>query len=302
MNHDLGARRATGTLGWAPPAGDERPPASMRTALPTRTVIRTRLEVYSCRLWHTFLGGLKHNCCFMHVPKCAGSSVSHALRGTVRLQDKIGNIEAVPSRIAAALVYDGELSESSVHEDGPRCAEIFRFRRALLSYYMAAGCALVFGHVLYDKQIFAQHRAAYKYISILREPTSRVISNFRSARFEGFIDEPFPSYLSSDVAWRHATVALRYFSGMPEVPPGEVATALLRAKENMRTFDLVGFAEDLSGFRARFADLFGPRPLIFHHNAGRLTKPDVDGDTRRRLEALCEPDREIYDYARRLFA
>jgi hypothetical protein len=284
------------------PTGDQQRTSDRRHALPAGTVIRTRLEVYSCRLWHTFLGGLKHNCCFMHVPKCAGSSVSHGLRGTVRLQDKIGNIEAVPSRMAASLVYDGELSQSSVHEDGPRCAEIFRFRRDLLSYYMAAGCALVFGHVLYDREIFAQHRAAYKYISILREPAARVVSNFRSARFEGFIDGSFHSYLSSDVAWRHATVGLRYFSGMPEVPPAGVADAISLAKKNMKMFDLVGFAEDLEGFRSRFADLFGPRPLISRHNAAKLAKPDVDGDARQKLEMLCEPDREVYEYARQMFA
>jgi hypothetical protein len=274
----------------------------MRQEIPVATVIRTRFEVYSCRLWHTLAGGLRHNCCFMHVPKCAGSSISHGLRGTVRLQDKIGNIEAVPSRMAASLVYDGELSASRIHEDGPRCAEIFRFRRDLLSYYMAAGCALVFGHVLYDRDIFAQHRSSYKYISILREPAARVISNFRSARFEGFIDGSFHSYLSSDVAWRHATVGLRYFSGLPEVPPAGIAHALSLAKENMKMFDLVGFAEDMDQFRRRFADLFGPRPLILRHNTAKLARPDVDGEARRKLETLCEADREIYEHARQMFA
>jgi hypothetical protein len=275
---------------------------------PARERARRQLLVYSGRLWHGLVGGLRVNCCFMHVPKCGGTSVKLALLRTCPIQRRVGWLDVGASRRAVGVLTDETIDEFRYHEDGPNAAAIFALRRALLAYFLERGAVLVTGHFLFDGPIFAHYRDRYRFITTMRDPVERVISHYTEELRNRYLTESFDAYLDTNVAWRHATAQLRYFAGMPQVVPADVETAMARAKENLRAFSLIGFIGDLRRFSEGVREIFGPRlrvphvvPTRHHHDAV-LPKPSIDQASRRRLETMCAADIELYDYAKRTFA
>ena len=74
----------------------------MARNLPFLERTRRRLRVYSGRaLRGTLLAGPRHNCLFMHMPKCGGTSISEAMYATVPFGGGVAVIDAVSTRIAA---------------------------------------------------------------------------------------------------------------------------------------------------------------------------------------------------------
>lgn len=269
--------------------------------LPFWEQMSVRFSVNAGRLWYGIVGDMRANCCFMHVPKCGGTSMIHGLRRLCPIQRSLGLIQVAPSRSAISLLAERRLDYFGFHEDGPRTADVFAFRRSLLFYFLASDLPLVAGHFLFDRDAFANFGDRYRFISVLRDPVERMVSHYNEERRGNYLDLPFVAYLETNLAWRHATTALRYFSGMAHIEPTHLDHALALAKANLRCFAVVGFTENLDRFCARFADLFGRRLRIGHYRRAVLPKPDIDRAMRHRLEVMCRGDLELYQAAKELF-
>jgi hypothetical protein len=259
-----------------------------------------RLRLYTARALRSMQRPLAYNCCYMHVPKCAGTSVTDAMRSLCPLQKRIGMILARPSRRATAL--QSGRPEWNIHEDGPESQVIFAYREYLMLYFMADDAPLVCGHFLFSELAHAAFGDRYRFVSVLRNPLDRLVSNYADARLGNYIDMPFATYLDSEVGWRHATVMLRYFSGQPVIPQEGIVDAMAVARGNLEKFALVGFTDRMPDFATGFASVFGARPRLHHMRPGRYEKPEIDRSARARMEQLCAGDLEFYEHARRRFA
>ena len=262
-----------------------------------------RLRVYVPRAVR-MLAGHQANafCCFMHIPKSGGTSLSEALHASVPLNQHIGVIAAIPTRRVAGVVFAGVDDPNVVHEDGPRCEELFKLRELQLMMFMAQENALVHGHFLFSQAAHEKFGHAYKYVTVLRDPIRRVISNYRASRFENYFTGSIDEYLDSDVGRRHAQVNLRYFSGMAEIPRGEEAGALSRAKDNQDKFSLIGIIENMNLFETQYNDLFKTRLKTHHYNVARGDKVRLSSSQKTRLERLCAEDIVLYERARRQYS
>jgi hypothetical protein len=259
-----------------------------------------RLRLYAARALRSLGRPLAYNCCYMHVPKCAGTAVTDAMRSLCPLQKRVGMVLARPSRRATAL--QSGRPEWNIHEDGPESQVIFAYREHLMLYFMADDAPLVCGHFLFSERAHTAFANRYRFVSVLRNPLDRLVSNYADARLGNYIDMPFSDYLDSEVGWRHATVMLRYFSGRAIVPPEGVADATAAAHANLEKFALVGFTDRMRDFAEGFGRVFGV-PLRLHHmRPGRFEKPEIDRSARARMEKLCAGDLEFYEHARRRFA
>lgn len=234
----------------------------------------------------------------MHVPKCGGTSLSEALYATVPLHQKIGILDARATRRALALHHLGVDDVSSFHDEGERAEEAAVFREQLFFMYLAQECRLIHGHFLLSDRIWTHAKDRYGFVSILRDPLARTVSNYRMAHRNGIFQGDFDAFLDSAMGRRMALHALRFFSGQTTIPPKDVPAAMDRARARMAGFVLIGMLEDLSSFSKRFAEHFGARLSIAHYN--RASGPDLDitGEQRRKLEALCAPDIELTELAR----
>ena len=237
----------------------------------------------------------------MHIPKSGGSSIHEALRAVIPLNQNIGTVDAVPTRRAASLFYSNIDDEQLVHEDGFRCKELFDLREYQLLTHMAHNDALIYGHILFSKKADDIFSGMYKYITILRDPVKRVISNYRSATYEKFYRGSLDEYLESDVARRHALLNVRYFSGRAEISSGEECIALQEAITNLEKFSVVGFLDRLDQFCGQFQDVFGRRPVIHHYNSSKSEEVSPTPEQLNKIVKLCSVDIELDQKAKTIF-
>lgn len=271
----------------------------MQEMLPSERLIQ-RSRLYLGRTSRTALGrGPRASCIYLHIPKCGGTSLSEALYATVPLNRKIGILDAPSIRRALAMRHLGLDDVVSFHDEGDRAEDSAAFREMLVLMYVAQGCRLIHGHFLLSSRIWEMSRSRYEYVSLLRDPIERTISNYRMAHRNGIFRGDFDAFLDSVMGRRMSQHVLRFFSGRATIPPGEEAAAMRTAHGHMAGFALIGFLDDLGGFARAYGDLFGVRPRIAHYNRASGPELTLSKGQMARLEALCAHDIELTDAARR---
>jgi hypothetical protein len=263
---------------------------------------RRRVRLYAGRLRRMVAGkGISEPCVFLHLPKCGGTSLSEALYAAVPMQQRIGVIDALATRRAAALLQFGRDDVWACHDDLENGAATFALRDKLLLTHMCWDTRLIHGHLLYTDTMRQPPGERYKVVTVMREPTARAISNFRMAVRAGLVPPDPDAWLGSLIGRNHATVNLRYLSGRSTVPEEATAAALETAGRNLDSLALVGFLDALPKLVGDFADLFGPRLVLHRYNEARGDDIALSRSQRQRLEELCAPDIALHERARARF-
>jgi hypothetical protein len=272
----------------------------MRTLPPLERFVR-RSRVYSGRVARMMTQAtLRHPCAFMHVPKCGGTSLSEALYSLVPLNRKIGILDAPSSRRALSIYFDDVNDLRPYHDEANNADRVAAFREQLLLMHMAHECDLIHGHFLFSDKAYRHFGDRYKFVTILRDPIERTISNYRMAAGAGMFVGSFDDFLVSAMGRRMAMHNLRYFSGLANVGEGEEPAALQAAETNMRRFSVIGFIEDQNVFLDKFQAIFGRRPKIGHVNKAGSKELSLGASQRQALEKLCGPDIELLELARKI--
>lgn len=256
------------------------------------------MRLYSGRLARTISGkGITAPCVFLHLPKCGGTSLAEALYAAVPMHQRVGVIDALATRRAAAITRFGRDDLWLCHDDLEHGDATFAIRDALLLTHMCWGTRLIHGHLLYTGTMRQPPAQDYRVVTVMREPVPRAISNFRMAVQAGLVPPDPDAWLESPIGRNHATVNLRYLSGRSAVPADDVADALERARENLDRIALVGFLEALPKLVSDFADLLGPRLVLRRHNEAQGPEITLTKRQMARLEALCAPDIALHERA-----
>lgn len=265
-------------------------------------VARRRLRVYGGRLRRVAIGkGISPACLFLHLPKCGGTSLSEALYSGVPFHQRIGVIDAVSTRRAAAIDAFDTDDLMLCHEDLAHGDLTFALREKILLAHMCWDTRLIHGHVLYTDKVRAHTAGRYKVVTIMRDPVARTLSNFRMAAHNKVIPPDIEEWLSGPVGFKHATVNLRYLGGRASLPPEEAEALLPRALAAVDEFELIGFLDETPRFLRDFEKHFGTRLSLPRSNEAKGARITLDAGQTRRLEALCAFDIEIYRRARERF-
>lgn len=243
-------------------------------------------------------GRLHHPCFFMHVPKCGGTSLSEALYATVPMHRRVGVIDAIATRRATTLMHADSGEESLYHDDLPNGVEVYALREKMLLVHMAWGSELIHGHVLFSERAHRHFGERYRYVTLLRDPLERTLSNFLGSTRDGLVGGDLDEYLGSEIFRTHGLSMLRYFSGTHPLEPADEEAALERAKRNMDRFAIVGFLDDLDGFARQFSAVFGRRLTIFRYNSSRTAHPSPSAAQTSRMETVLASELELWEYAR----
>lgn len=235
---------------------------------------------------------------FFHMPKCGGTSLSEAMYATVPFNHRIGVIDAVSTRRATAMLNFGRDEARLCHEDLDAGQDVFDFREGMMLQHMAWDTMLIHGHLQWSQTADMHFGERFKYVTLLRDPLDRMISNYRMSQRTGVWDADTDAYLESPLARRHAQVFLRYLSGRNNISDDEVPEATDLAKSRLERFAVVGFLDHTNVFCRRYKSIFGVTLRMTKLNVADRRKPAYNHGQMRRFEELCLPDRAIYDHAR----
>lgn len=228
---------------------------------------------------------------YIHIPKCGGTSLHQAICRHYP-DDKVTYLDPTASGIAA-------------NRAG---TDLLPYRRDLLAYQLARsdGHRFISGHWPVDADLMTASAETWDMITVLRDPVERWISNYlfnrhRANNRDHFgTDLSIEAYLETQEAMNNGRLFVSFCRG--GVFDGcETFEAMEDAKSTLSQFKLIGCLDQMDDFLARFKDRYGVQLNLPELNTSPAPPQARDNaltpDVMKRIEALCVPDRALYEWA-----
>jgi hypothetical protein len=251
-------------------------------------------------------GSLKQNIFFLHIPKCAGNALRHAITAHYHTLDfrkdqcvfrlnPIATVKAVKTLEGMEYPYDTKDDYS-----------ILKFRENLLLYYMSQeNIKFICGHFTYSDVAYEKFHNKYAFITILRDPVKRYLSSYffnkykKNPRFE--IKEDIVEYMQTYFGQSQGFEYVKFLGGANRYGDYTSRTAIDRAKENLDKMDMVGILEYFEDFCDRFKKLFRVNLVLEQRNKSPKSesyrKSLISDEIKHDIRIICKPDLELYQYA-----
>jgi hypothetical protein len=236
---------------------------------------------------------LKEPIFFLHLPKCGGTSIANAIRRRYRASE-IWHLDD-QACVKAAQYLGRDLDD---------------YRRDLLLYYvLQKGIRYLSGHFAYSQKAYEESRGRWHFMTVLRHPVDRWFSHFfynkytPTDRFQ--IPEDLSAFVETERAFLWGRLYVRNLTegnDRPDVHTTDTSKAVATAIKALEGFSLVGCLEDLNTMCAQFEHRFGAKIRIPVSNSNPVSKSKQRGQIsekiRKRVEEICQPDLEVYNYAK----
>lgn len=232
---------------------------------------------------------------FCHVPKCGGVSLSDAIYQSLypkvfKASRFVGSIDLKGSKICSEILdIDMMLA---------REAQLINFLHYKNQVYVT-------GHCRARPEVTQQFHKNWNFITILREPNKRFVSEYIYNRFKQSSwvksESEISAYLTSEKAKLSCTTYARFFSNFndPEEILANKDEAASSAIENLKRFSSVGILEDLESWKTKFNKSFDTRITISSKNttpnSEEANKIYNDPNIMECIDELNEVDQIIYD-------
>ena len=191
--------------------------------------------------------------CFLHVPKCAGTSVTNALMDLYKPWRPSARNRVVRLNDLAARSAEDMLSYSQRE-----------LRNPLLAYSLAQQQArLVIGHFTFSQAVFDEQRVHWHFATMLRDPVSRWLSHYFYNKDKPGnkynIDVSIQDFLKTSRGQSLGALMVNWFSDGLYEKGASVDSAVERALHNLNSFSVVGRSEDMPAFSHRIQNIFGKK-------------------------------------------
>lgn len=228
---------------------------------------------------------------FVHLPKCAGTATTNALRTALKPQSEY---------IGLSISTFGHFNAFDTCSDACRDTIVWK------ASDLPPNADFVYGHLQYQftKQAYPGHR----FLLLMREPRSRLVSHWlywrsnsdealapwgewgewvKSARqdFAAFLSDPRAFSQTDNVAARLLLQPHPLIRDGELIPEAEFANILPSLREALDSIDLVAFTEDPA--LQRKIERFIDRPLEYEReNVTIIRSVDTDLDVKKQVELL----------------
>lgn len=232
---------------------------------------------------------VKNKIFFLHMPKCGGTSVNEAIQRSFGSNEKTSYFHLR----ARASFRAAEMTQS----------QLTTFREQLLIYCMYSNdYRYISGHFNYNHRVFQEFRNEWSYITILRQPVQKWISQYFYDRYKiGFhckINSNIEEFVDSE---RGISFGSEYVKKLLEPSTNldlRSDEAINLAIKNLSNFRLVGVLEELSTFISNYENIFGVRLKVNQKNSNPLSKVQqqekITDKVLQKIEEICQPDNLVY--------
>lgn len=167
---------------------------------------------------------------------------------------------------------------------------VLEHRRQLLAYELCrTDIRCVVGAYQVTREIIEDRGRAWGFVTVLRDPVARFISNFFFAKREGYPASEvmdLDAFLETEDAATFGRSYLRFLGTMD----------VDEARRTLDRFHLVGRLEALEEFATGFAQAFGVQLEIPTLNIGP-PRQAIEPRQMERIKEICAPNRALYEHA-----
>jgi flavin-binding protein dodecin len=253
-----------------------------------------------------FHGCLKEKIFFLHVPKCGGTSINHAINCHYCTLDisKDRYLVSLDSVASSAVVK--MIDETDYPCDTTDDYPILKLRENLLLYFMnKKNTKYISGHFTFSEIAHREFHGKYAFVTVLRDPVKRWISSYSFNRYKKAdhrkIEEDITRHLESEFGQSQGYEYIKFLGGANQAGDYTSKQAIDRAKTNLHKFDIAGFMEYQEHFLEQFENRFGVRLKLEKSNQNPTSesyrKSIVTEEIEEKIKTICKPDRELYQYA-----
>jgi len=254
-------------------------------------------------------GCLKEKILFMHIQKCGGTSIAHAIRScyrTISISDDrhFHRFNSPAATIAAnkitSHVNQCDFPLTTTGED----AQLSKYRENLLLYYMCQeNISYIAGPFGFSNIVYQNFSNQYAFITVLRDPVKRWISGYFFNKYNNKdtnFDIEITEYIGSEQALKKGSIYVERIGGINKEEDYRSEQAIARAKENLHKFRIVGCLEYQEDFIRQFEEQFRRRLKIRRLNKSPKSKSYqntiITKEIEEKIREICKPDIEIYEH------
>lgn len=267
---------------------------------------------------------------FVHIAKCGGMSVDNALRQAIALPDqpRIDREATLAASMASfnRIISNAQDSAAFSHHHAQNLSGI-------LDYYLSKQWQYISGHVTITSDILDRHADNYAFVTVLRNPVQRFISNYIYNKLtnknlfmlpnvhnkDNLIDEA-EQILTSERGWQLANTTSMFLTGRYPKSETDANDMQIEVARNLSKFKVVGFLESMTSFEQQCSELTGKQIKFGQLNSSRSAsktgknheaKGQIQSvlnsyfnqpDTIKKLEHLCRFELANYESTQSLYA
>ncbi len=264
---------------------------------------RRTLSEIKQRTINTLQGTPKKKVFFMHIPKCAGTSLGAAMRNQYITLDYRKDTSIFHFREKQSFTTTNNFTNAPPLLSLPFSSAV-RIPEIILNYMMAdRRVKYISGHIPFCDIAYQTYGHDFLFVTLLRHPVERFISEYTYNKFHSGIHQketasmPIEEYIETERGIAQGGQYILWLGGRVNGEEYFSDEAIARAKSNSNKFDVIGCLENLPKFYTQYEQKIGKPLVIQKKNTNPKPKNyEVSESTRKKIEKLCACDIEIYNY------
>jgi hypothetical protein len=253
--------------------------------------VSNRIDETTTLLKRLVFPELKERICFIHIPKCGGTSIRRAISNVYKPWTLKKGTHIISPR------------EMAMREAEQLAGSRKGFVRTdLLNYHLALpSTKCLMGHYRFSRETIERYKNEWNFMTVIRDPVDRWYSHYfynKNTNSIFNIDMELHEFVETELALSMGSEYVSVITGEREIKKLRSQRYIKETINILREFAVVGNLENLDKFYNDFKKKFGASLSIPHLNITSNNKrkgwEHIPDTIHQKVLEFCQPDIEIY--------